>query len=96
MTRRLSGVGPLPQGSIHPDISPNDIVMPTLEDYNGKLSYFLSYPSNYQFKLHQKETGVRKPSVVSGLFPSQSVSPGISCVYFSSTFCIAGFFTADY
>ncbi|KAK1215436.1 hypothetical protein PQX77_021975 [Marasmius sp. AFHP31] len=57
----------VPLGSAHPDIDPNSISTPMVEDYKKHLERVLSAPNATQYKKRQKETGIRGPSVFSVL-----------------------------
>lgn len=59
--------GPLPKNSSHPDIDINAITLPEVEEYNKRLNYVLTSSSQYQYEQRRKETGISKPSLLSGL-----------------------------
>jgi len=57
----------LPPGSAHPDVSINSITIPSPAEYNKRLCHILGSMSTYEYGNNLKETGICKPSIVSGL-----------------------------
>ena len=59
--------GKVPKGSSHADINVTQIATPLVESYNERLNYLLVSASSRQYEKRRRETGIRKPSIVSGL-----------------------------
>jgi len=57
----------VPAGSSHADIDVTKISAPLLESYNERLDSVLAATSSRSYKRCRRETGICKPSIVSGL-----------------------------
>jgi len=57
----------LPPGLAHPDVSINSITTPLPAEYNERLCCVLGSMSTYEYVNNHKETGICKPSIISGL-----------------------------
>ncbi|KAK1224523.1 hypothetical protein PQX77_012569 [Marasmius sp. AFHP31] len=67
LLRPHGNVPHVPLGSAHPDIDPDSISTPTVEDYEERLERVLSAPNVTQYKKRRKETGIHGPSLFSVL-----------------------------
>jgi hypothetical protein len=76
----------VPIGASHPTISITSITTPSVDDYKENLQYVLASPSGRQFERRRRETGLRKPSIISALpksFPVPKCFPADTMHLFS-------------
>ncbi|KAL0059480.1 hypothetical protein AAF712_013766 [Marasmius tenuissimus] len=67
LLRPIGEVPRIPAASAHPDIHPDNVAAPTVEDYQRRLQRVLDAPNVTQYKKRRKKTGVRGPSLFSVL-----------------------------
>jgi hypothetical protein len=58
------------QGCDHPDIDVSQYLKPSAAKYARNLAYLLSATSATNYKDHRCDTGISRPSVISGLIPT--------------------------
>ncbi|KAK1227461.1 hypothetical protein PQX77_009546 [Marasmius sp. AFHP31] len=58
---------PVPEASAHPDIHPDTVTSPTVEDYQDRLQHVMDSPNATQYKKRQRKTGIRGPSLFTAL-----------------------------
>jgi len=66
-------------GCDHNDIDPQRLPATSLEEYKRNLQYVLESKDEAQFKLRHKQTGITKPSILSGFSLFRSLSPPGCC-----------------
>ena len=58
------------QGCNHPDVDVSQYLKPSAEKYARNLAYLLSATSATNYKDRRRDTGISRPSIISGLVPS--------------------------
>jgi hypothetical protein len=58
------------QGCDHPDVDVSQYLKPSVAKYARNLAYLLSATSTTNYKDRRRDTGISRPSVISGLVPT--------------------------